>query len=105
MCRDYGRIAGSRATAVRTPGVPVRWTHANTRSSPSRATGLHTPRWLARMQRELDGLRDADGRLGLTFEIVYGHAFKPTPPATAPTETQVSLEAMRSLVRAAKRPA
>lgn len=36
-------------------------------------------------QRLLDGLnrqRRADGRIGLTFEVIYGHAFRPAPRVT-----------------------
>ena len=74
-------------------------------ASPSRAIGLRTPRWLARLHRELDSLRDASGKAGLTFEIVYGHAFKAAAKIDAPAETQVSLEEMRRLMREARRPA
>ncbi|MGB9991440.1 methyltransferase domain-containing protein [Massilia sp. SM-13] len=39
----------------------------------------------AAQQRLLDGLnrqRRADGRIGLTFEVIYGHAFRPAPRVT-----------------------
>lgn len=75
-------------------------------ASPMRFSGLRTPRWLARLHGELDrSVRDANGRLGLTFEIVYGHAFKAAAKAEVPAETQVSLEEMRRLMREARRPA
>jgi malonyl-CoA O-methyltransferase len=73
--------------------------------SPARIGGLRTPRWLMRMHRELDRLRDASGRLSMTFEIVYGHAFKAAAKVDAPAETQVSLDEMRRLMREARRPA
>ena len=40
------------------------------------AVGLRTPRWQARLAQRYEQLR-MDGRLPATFEIVYGHAWKP----------------------------
>lgn len=40
--------------------------------------GLRTPRWRERLRRRYELLR-LDGRLPATFEIVYGHAWKPEP--------------------------
>ena len=40
-----------------------------------------------------------DGRLVVTFEIVYGHAFKPVPRARLAAESAVGLEDMRSMLR------
>lgn len=43
----------------------------------------------AAWQRMLDALerqRRPDGKLGLTFEVIYGHAFRPAPKATAAGE-------------------
>ncbi len=37
--------------------------------------------------------------LGLTFEIIYGHAFKPKPRLTVQSETVLSLDQMRSALR------
>ena len=73
--------------------------------SPQRPAGLRTPRWRARLERELDALRGPDGRLSLRFEIAYGHAFKAAPRLQAGAPTTVSLDDMRALVRsgAAKR--
>ena len=55
----------------------------------NRQPGLRTPRWRARLEAELEQrLRGADGRLHLSFELVYGHAFKPLPRVrVAPTTT------------------
>ena len=74
-------------------------------ASPERFGGLRTPRWLTRLYRELDSRRDQNGRIGLTFEIIYGHAFKADSPVQVAAETQVSLEEMRRLMREARRPA
>jgi malonyl-CoA O-methyltransferase len=46
----------------------------------------------AAWQRMLDALeagRRADGKLALTFEIIYGHAFRPAPRTTAQGEAIV----------------
>jgi malonyl-CoA O-methyltransferase len=40
-----------------------------------------------------------DGRLVVTFEIVYGHAFKPMPKARMAPESAVGLEDMRRMLR------
>jgi malonyl-CoA O-methyltransferase len=69
---------------------------------PDRLAGLRTPRWRAKLERELHTLRNADGRLQLRFEIAYGHAFKALPRARPDEPTSVSLEEMRSLVRAGR---
>lgn len=42
--------------------------------------GLHTPRWRQRLFDALDAQRNPDGVIPLTFEIVYGHAWKLAPP-------------------------
>lgn len=70
---------------------------------PDRFPGLRTPRWLRRMHDALELLRDDSGRYALTFEIVYGHAFKGEAPVNAAIETQVSLEEMRRLLPSARK--
>ena len=66
---------------------------------PSRAQALRTPRWRARLLAALESLRAADGRLGLSFEVAYGHAFKGAPRARAGAPTTVPLDDMRALLR------
>jgi malonyl-CoA O-methyltransferase len=66
--------------------------------------GLRPPRWHARLLRELDALHGADARIGLGFEIVYGHAFKAAPRIKAGGETSLALEDMRALLRAPRPP-
>lgn len=72
-------------------------------TSPSRAPSLRTPRWRERLLQELETLRGADGKLGLGFEIAYGHAFKSAPRVRADAPTTVSLEDMRTMVRTPRR--
>ena len=69
-----------------------------------RMAGLRTPRWKARLERELQLLAGADGRPALTFEIAYGHAFKAGPRLQPGAPTTVSLDDMRALVRSGRRP-
>lgn len=66
----------------------------------ARAPGLRTPRWRARLEHELtQRLRGADGRLHLSFELVYGHAFKPPPRVRVAPVTTVGVEHLRQLAR------
>lgn len=73
--------------------------------SPARFGGLRTPRWRDALHHELNALRDASGRLSLTFEIVYGHAFQAEPSVPPATETQVPLDEMRRLLRSTRKTA
>ena len=67
---------------------------------PGRFPALRGRRWQKRLERELAGsLRDAEGRLALTFEIIYGHAVKPQPRIPLSGESAVSLEDMRAMLR------
>jgi malonyl-CoA O-methyltransferase len=71
--------------------------------APTRFAGLRTPRWRRQLLEGLEGLRGTDGRLGLSLELVYGHAFKGAPRHAVAAETAVSLDAMRESLRAARR--
>jgi malonyl-CoA O-methyltransferase len=44
-------------------------------------------------------LRDPDGRIRLTVEVIYGHAIKPEPRVPLQAETRVSLQDMRRMVQ------
>jgi malonyl-CoA O-methyltransferase len=71
---------------------------------PARFPGLRGRRWKERLHQELArGLRQPDGRLALTFEIIYGHAMKPAPVVRMSEHSAVSLEDMRTLLHADKR--
>ena len=83
---------------------------------PRRNAGLRTPRWRRRLEAGLQrmaGARNDDhsdgrnddsnpGRIELTLEIVYGHAFKPLPRARVLPESTVALADMRAMVRAGR---
>lgn len=65
-----------------------------------RFAGLRTPRWRARLLAALtERLTGADGRLALTLEISYGHAFKGAPKVPLQPTSTVSLDDMRTLVQ------
>ena len=40
-----------------------------------------------------------DGQIALTFEIVYGHAFKPAPRVRMEANSTISLQDMRAMLR------
>jgi len=60
--------------------------------------------WKSAFERHLaESLRGPDGRLTLTFEIVYGHALKPVPRVLVAGESALSAEDMRALLRAGRK--
>ncbi len=71
-------------------------------ASPSRFPGCRTPRWRARLLREIDALADSEGRIPLRFEVAYGHAFRPAPRARVGEQTNVALDDMRAMIRGRK---
>jgi malonyl-CoA O-methyltransferase len=87
-----------------TPGAlldELRILGANTHAA--RFAGLRTPRWRGRLEDALRSrLAGADGRPSLSFEIVYGHAFNPAPRARVAERTEVSLDAMRAMVKSGR---
>ena len=68
-------------------------------AAPDRLPGLRTPRWRERLLRGLESLKGADGKIGLSFELAYGHAFKAAPRLKRDEETVLSLEDMRTMLR------
>jgi len=66
---------------------------------PGRFPGLRGRGWRASLEAALAGaLAGPDGRLGLTFEVIYGHAVKPTPRVRLESHSAVSLDDMRALL-------
>ena len=68
-------------------------------ASPARWPGLRTRRWRERLNGALQSLAGADGRLRLGFEVVYGHAFKAAPRVRLASESAVSVDDMRAMLR------
>ncbi len=69
----------------------------------ARHAGLRTPRWRRRLQDALAATAGTDGRVGLDFEIVYGHAFRPPPRPRVAARTEVPLDDMRAMARAGRK--
>jgi malonyl-CoA O-methyltransferase len=66
-----------------------------------RRHGLRGQRWLAQLKNVLATLAQPDhqGRLVLTFEIIYGHALKPQPRAKLQAVSEIGLDDMRAMLR------
>jgi malonyl-CoA O-methyltransferase len=67
----------------------------------SRFAGLRGKDWYKNFQQALMSLarKDAEGRLALTFEVVYGHALKPQPRIKVNSQSQIGLDDMRQMLR------
>jgi malonyl-CoA O-methyltransferase len=66
-----------------------------------RMPGLMSGRRARALIAALEGQRDADGRIGLTFEVAYGHAWKPAPRPVDefPGQTRISVDTLRAKLR------
>ena len=81
-------------------------------AAPDRFAGLRTPRWRQRLEAALRAQAQSqpqsqsqsrpDTRVALTFEIIYGHAYKPLPKVRMAAHTAVSAEDLRTLARSAR---
>jgi malonyl-CoA O-methyltransferase len=73
--------------------------------NPQRFASLRGRAWHADLLSGLASLAkpDGDGGLQLTFEIIYGHAFKPQSRLTVLPQTTVSLDEMRTSLRQSKK--
>lgn len=75
--------------------------------NPERFPGLRGRGWLAELKRRLQThealTAPAAGRMSLTFEIIYGHAFKPAPRIRLAPESAVSLAQMKTVLRQGKK--
>lgn len=58
----------------------------------TRRRGLCGRRAWKRVTDALEASRRADGKLGLSFEIIYGHAFRPVPRTTASGEAIIRFD-------------
>lgn len=71
---------------------------------PARFTGLRGRTWRRRLEDELArALTGPDGRLALTFEVIYGHALKPAPRVRVAAESRLSLKDMKTLLQTDKK--
>ena len=71
-----------------------------------RFQGLRGRQWHLELLRSLHSLArpDQQGRLALTFEVVYGHAIKPAPKARLQAQTALSVHDMRQILRSSDPP-
>ena len=67
---------------------------------PARFPSLRGRGWQNRVEQALaqHAPRDASGRLSLTFEVIYGHAFKAAPKVKVSALSAVSVSDMRSML-------
>lgn len=68
-------------------------------ADPRRWPALRTPRWRRDLCDTLAARRDAQGRIRLRFEIVYGHAFNAPPRAKVTARAEVALDDFRAMTR------
>ena len=74
---------------------------------PQRFAGLRGRGWHAKLLEQISqqlAQPQEDGSLALTFEIIYGHAFKPAPRVRVASESAVSLQDMRAMLRGSTAP-
>ncbi|MBS0468885.1 MAG: biotin synthase [Proteobacteria bacterium] len=72
---------------------------------PQRFAALRGRNWRDRLEQALLrslGNAQHDGQLALSFEIVYGHAFKPAPRVRVEGSSAVSLQDMRAMLQAGR---
>jgi malonyl-CoA O-methyltransferase len=69
-------------------------------AAPERFTGLRTPRWRDRLYALLTERAEPDGRIALTVELVYGHAFVAAPGGPrVEAQTNIALNDMKLMLR------
>lgn len=69
---------------------------------PKRFTGLRGRAWYAQLLKAMEALRDPQGQIALTFEVIYGHAFKPAPRLKMSAESAISMRDMRAMLSQSK---
>ena len=70
--------------------------------NPARFQACRGRGWLAQLQAQLQSKLSSPaqgGRLALTFEVIYGHAFKAPTRLTVKPQTQVSLDQMKAQLK------
>jgi malonyl-CoA O-methyltransferase len=69
---------------------------------PARFNGLRGRSWHTKLQQCMHALRNRAGQIELTFEVIYGHAFKPTPRVKMSAESAISMRDMRAMLLQSK---
>jgi malonyl-CoA O-methyltransferase len=72
---------------------------------PLRFAGLRTPRWRQRLLDRLHqtALHRHEGRVALTFEVAYGHAFRPPARTRLASEVRVDVADFQAMARERRR--
>jgi malonyl-CoA O-methyltransferase len=68
---------------------------------PQRFAGLRARGYRSRLEAGMAehlGAASGDGSIRLTFELIYGHAFKPSPRIKVSSESAVSMQDMRAML-------
>lgn len=65
---------------------------------PARFAGLRGRAWKVKLLNALEALKNSQGQIELTFEVIYGHAFKPTPRVKISSESAISMRDMRAML-------
>jgi malonyl-CoA O-methyltransferase len=102
---DYGDMlinAGLSAPVMDMENIAVTYASADKLLADARAwggnplvtrrRGLLGKKALRRVVLALEQQRNAEGRIPLSFEIIYGHAFRPTPTLTAAGERIIRMD-------------
>jgi malonyl-CoA O-methyltransferase len=61
----------------------------------TRPRGMLARRNWLHFERTLDAIRNGEGRIPLTFEVIYGHAFRPVARTTSSGESVIRLDLRR----------
>jgi malonyl-CoA O-methyltransferase len=69
---------------------------------PQRMPGLRGRAWRVKLLDALSSLRKSGGQIELTFEVIYGHAFKPAPRLKVSAESAISMRDMRAMLSQSK---
>jgi malonyl-CoA O-methyltransferase len=69
---------------------------------PARFAGLRGRAWHAKLLQAMNALKNAHGQVELTFEVIYGHAFKPAPRLKVSAESAISMRDMRAMLSQSK---
>ena len=65
---------------------------------PARFTGLRGRSWKVKVLQEMEALKNSQGQIELTFEVIYGHAFKPAPRLKMAAESAISMHDMKTML-------
>ena len=69
---------------------------------PARFAGLRGQAWKAKLSHEMEALKNSQGQIEITFEVIYGHAFKPAPRLKMSAESAISMRDMRAMLSQAR---